>query len=108
MLVHAEASKQQPPGQPQGHRQPRKQGQAPRKAHHLDSRAEQEDDVSEYTMYNVSAKKTKPITAMVKMNGLAVQMEVDTGASMSIINDSTYRTLQTAPHTSALRKSAVG
>lgn len=34
---------------------------------------------------------------MVKMNGKKVQMEVDTGASMLIISDSTYHTLQMTP-----------
>lgn len=66
-----------------------------------------DDDASEYTMYKVTSTKTKPIIAMVKMNGREMQMEVDTGASMSIISDSTYRTLQTAPHTAALQKSEV-
>ena len=55
-------------------------------------------------MYNVTAKKAKPITVIVKMNGKEVQMEVDTGASMSIISDSTYHTLQMTPTNTVLQE----
>ena len=85
-------------GPPQAQRPGNQRRQTHRRAHHLDSKVEEENEAPEYNaMYNVTAKKAKPITVMVKMNGKEVQMEVDTGASMSIISDSTYHTLQMTP-----------
>ena len=52
----------------------------PKQAHHVDAvdSAEQTDD--EYaSMYNVTSAKVNPILVTVKLNGVATEMEVDTG-----------------------------
>ena len=48
---------------------------------------------SSYSLYHVSAGTAAPICATVKVNGANVRMEVDTGASLSLISEATYRKL---------------
>ena len=40
----------------------------------------------EYTLYSVSSKATKPFMVEVRLNGIDTAMEVDTGASVSILS----------------------
>ena len=47
--------------------------------------AEVED--SPYSLYHVSAGTAAPICVTVKVNGANLRMEVDTGASLSLISD---------------------
>ena len=41
----------------------------------------------------MTSAKVNPILVTVKLNGVATEMEVDTGASMSIISTTTYEQL---------------
>ena len=49
---------------------------------------------AEYSMFNLSKPSSKPYYIAMHLNNTLVQMELDTGASVSVINHSTYRSLQ--------------
>ena len=49
----------------------------------------------EYTMYHVgSAKSTKPVMVDVKLNDISMQLEFDTGASVSLMGEAHFKALQ--------------
>ena len=49
----------------------------------------------EYTMYQVNSKRsTKPLMVEVKLNGVTMQMEVDTGASVSLMGKAHFKSLK--------------
>ena len=50
-------------------------------AHHI---TDNSDDDNEYNLYRVSSGSTKPLLVTVKLNSVDTEMEVDTGASVSI------------------------
>ena len=61
------------------------------RAHHIEEDKpgtdEQEDT---YNLINITSERSKPIRVTVSPNGVEVVMDVDTGAAMSILNESTY------------------
>ena len=66
----------------------------PGRTHHIDEVSpltEVED--SPHSLYHVSAGTVAPICTTVKVNGASLKTEVDTGASLSLINEATYRNL---------------
>ena len=62
------------------------------------------DDV-EYAMFTLSDKAHEPYLLTVTLNNVPVQMEVDTGAAVSIINESTYKNIQDRSFVSPLQPS---
>ena len=59
---------------------------------------EDQDLLRSYSMYTVGASKSKPYCVNIKVNGQDVKMEVDTGASVTVINEQTFRqTLKSTP-----------
>ena len=44
-------------------------------------------------MYNVTGPSVKPLKVRVSVNKVDIDMEVDTGASVSIISEETYNRL---------------
>ena len=63
----------------------------PRKGstHHVD----EETEAPEYMMYHTPAASSSPLLVSVTLNEAETQMEVDTGATLSIISKSTYSRL---------------
>ncbi|XP_065915317.1 uncharacterized protein [Dysidea avara] len=62
--------------------------------------AENDTDASAYTLFNVSSSPSKPYVVTVQINGAELPMEVDTGASLTLIGKSTFDKLweaQAAP-----------
>ena len=61
-------------------------------------------DEGEYKMHNIgdhgSARMAKPIEVELRLNGVPTTMEVDTGASVSIVSEDLFKTLKAegAPH----------
>ena len=51
-------------------------------------------DEEEYTMYRIGSKATKPLIIGVKLNGIMTAMEVDTGASVSIMSEESFKSLR--------------
>ncbi|KAK3747895.1 hypothetical protein QZH41_001360 [Actinostola sp. cb2023] len=52
-----------------------------------------EEDAGPYTFYTVRSSRSPPYQVNIELNGKDLQMELDTGASLSIINAKTYETL---------------
>ena len=48
-------------------------------------------DPESYTLYPVQSQRVHPIEVQVKVNGACMTMELDTGASLTIISEQTYR-----------------
>lgn len=59
--------------------------------HHLEENSEQvsDDDFSLYTMN--SASKPHPYLVSLEINGKLLQMEIDTGASLTLVSERTFR-----------------
>ena len=53
------------------------------------------DDGLVYAIYTISHKRVQPLQVILKLNGVSIKMEIDTGASLSIINSSTFDVLRT-------------
>ena len=54
---------------------------------------EEGTDDEVYTMFPLQTKKYKPIYVTVQVNNAPLRMEVDTGATLSVISDATYHQL---------------
>ena len=64
-------------------------------------------DSEDYTMYNVSGVSVKPLKVTVRVNNADLDMEVDTGASVSIISEDTYNRLWPEKQQPSLQKSTI-
>ena len=63
----------------------------PKRANQItDSEADHSPNESTYTLFNMNINCVKPIQVTVNVNGVDITMEVDTGAFISIISESTY------------------
>ena len=58
-------------------------------------------------MYNVTGPSVKPLKVRVSVNKVDIDMEVDTGASVSIISEETYNRLWSRRDRPALQQSAI-
>ena len=65
---------------------------------------EQESDTTEYRLFTVSSQENAPLVIEFIVNRQPLQMELDTGASISLISKQQYKQLQDAP---PLEKSSV-
>ena len=64
---------------------------------HPAHQVEQEDNSEVYTMYNLPGATVDPIRVVVQIGDQEVPMEVDTGASLSIISEEMYCSLTKTP-----------
>ena len=58
---------------------------------------EQESDTTEYRLFTVSSQENAPLVIEFTVNGQPLQMELDTGESISLISEQQYKQLQDAP-----------
>ena len=66
----------------------------PKKTHHLqEEHTDSEEDDGAYTLFTVRSPASQPLVGKVTINGVAVQMELDTGAAYSVITLTTYQTI---------------
>ena len=71
---------------------PSRKGQ-PRHVRHVDEEVDNESE-DELTLYHISTKKTTPpLRLSIKLNEHMVEMELDTGASVSLMSEATFRQL---------------
>ena len=64
------------------------------RAHHIqEDKPETDEQEDTYTLLNVTSVRAKPIRVTMSLNGVEVIMEVHTGASVSILSESTYNQL---------------
>ena len=54
---------------------------------------EPDDETGTYSLYSTSSKVTDPIAVTVAVNQAELRMEIDTGASASVISEATYQQL---------------
>ena len=66
-----------------------------RQTHQVAAETEQmsEDTADSYKMFNLQGTQGKPFIVPVQLNGCTLEMEIDTGASLSIISEQTYKSL---------------
>ena len=76
---------------------------------HLPSRATHmlTEDTDEYSLYNLTRSPVQPLVVSVKVNNVDLKMELDTGASVSIISEATYNHHWPQGQAPALRESHV-
>ena len=65
------------------------------------------EDAEAYGMYTVNSSTRKPIILDVYLNEIPIKMELDTGASPSIISSTTYMAITQQSKSSSLEKSAI-
>lgn len=65
------------------------------------------DHGEEYPMFHISSGSSKPLHVTVTVNGKQLTMEVDTGASVSIINQETFELIREGQSVLELQRSAV-
>ena len=68
---------------------------------------EQTLNVQEYTLFQASDQSTAPIRTTIKINQRELQMEVDTGASVSLVSEATWKELQGANWRASLNQTSV-
>ena len=61
----------------------------------------------EYTLFQVRAGPSRPYKAVVKANGNLLPMEIDTGASVSVVGEKTLKTIQKGETTLELQQTSV-
>ena len=67
---------------------------------------EDSEDYS-YTMYNLTGMSVKPLKVTVSVDNVDLDMEVDTGASVSIISEETYSCLWPKEQQPSLQESVI-
>ena len=67
----------------------------PGRTNQLVSEESDTNNDQEYSMFHTRANNSQPIQVTVKLNGIDTSMEVDTGATLSVISEQTYKTLFT-------------
>ena len=59
-----------------------------------DDYSNEDDRDREYTMYHVSSGSTKPLVVDVRINEIDIPMELDTGASVSLMSEANFQPLR--------------
>ena len=62
---------------------------------------------NDYSMYNLTGPPVKPLVVSVKLNNVDFDMELDTGASISIVSEATYNRLWPQGKAPAIQESNV-
>ena len=83
------------------------QQQRKESAHYMESGDSDESEDSAYNLFTITDPKSAPILVEVVLNSIPVQMELDTGASVSVLSNSTYLDLQRQGHALPLQPSPV-
>ena len=65
----------------------------PKKTHRLQEEHTNSEDDGAYTLFTVRSPASQPLVGKVTINGVAVQMEMDTGAGYSVVTQTTYQTI---------------
>ena len=56
--------------------------------------AQSDESDREYALYRVSSGSAKPILVSVTLDGISMEMELDTGASVSLVSEETFQPLR--------------
>ena len=63
-------------------------------ANHIEQTTDSSEDDVEYTLYHINSGSNQPLVVDVKLNGIAHPMEVDTGASVSLMSEESFQTMK--------------
>ena len=66
-----------------------------------------EQGVGVYSLFTLGSKRPSPYQVQLSVGGLALEMEVDTGASLSVISEGTYKNLVSENKAPLLEKSLI-
>ena len=69
-----------------------KSGAYHKRAHYLEDSGSDEDEL--FSIFSVGSVKTDPYKVNVRVNGKEIEMDIDTGASVTVFNEDTYRSLK--------------
>ncbi|XP_058872250.1 uncharacterized protein K02A2.6-like [Acipenser ruthenus] len=83
------------------------QPKMPKATHSLEGEVDEDEPEVVYSMHQAKTEKVEPIYVTVKAQGEELQMEVDTGASFTVISESTYRGTWHGKQLPPLSKSAI-
>ena len=84
------------------------QNQGSRTTHQIAADDDCVSDTSEaYELFNLQETRTKPLVVTVKLNNSSLDMELDTGASLSIISEKTFNSLWSTQARPKLEASSV-
>ena len=67
----------------------------PGRTHLVDSTQQYTDEPDTYSLFTVTGHSNRPLLVTVEINGTTLDMEVDTGASRSLVSETTYNKLKT-------------
>ena len=65
------------------------------------------EETNEYSLCNLNGSAVQPLVVTVKVNNVDLKMDLDTGASVSIISKATYNQLWAQGQAPALRESRI-
>ena len=82
------------------------QQQRKESAHYMESGDSDESEDSAYNLFTIRDPNSAPILVEVVLNSILVQMELDTGASVSVLSNTTYLDLQRQGHALPLQPSS--
>ena len=77
-----------------------------RRAHYVQEDPDSKEDHA-YTMFTFKDPAAEPICQEVSINNVPIKMEVDTGASVSVVSQETYQIIRGSGHTQQLQPSEV-
>ena len=66
-----------------------------------------QDQDLDYSMFHIRSGPSEPYRAVVKTNGNPLSMEIDTGASVSVVGEETFETIQKGDEILELQKTSV-
>lgn len=62
---------------------------------------------SSYQLFTLQSNGQNPITIQVELNQVPIEIEVDTGATVSLINKHAHNAIESKSHTQQLQKSEI-
>ena len=77
------------------------QGKATKKAYYKEESLESIEQLmtdNTYNLFTIAGSSQNPIVLKVTVNDLSIQMELDTGVSLSLLNQQTYRKSPTSSY----------
>ena len=90
-----------------GHQDPTKTTHFMQEEDNIPEKTDHTEQERSYGLFTIQGNSANPILAKVNINQIPVEMEVDTGASLSLINKATYDLISRQSHTQALQKTDV-
>lgn len=82
---------------------PAQQGKADKSTHYV-ADGSPSDSESDHELFTISESRANPFLLDVTLNGIPLRMELDTGASVSVLNEDTYENIRQQSYIAPLAK----